>query len=76
MAEKKSWLRKYRKDIMKVILALIVLVFAVMGWHWTDTAEKPFWQHAWVWIAVGCLVLWGIVWGIFWSSDRRENENL
>jgi protein-S-isoprenylcysteine O-methyltransferase Ste14 len=70
---KKSWLKRNRKDLMKVILALLIVFFAVMGWQFQDDAKSRFWQEAWVWIAVGCLIVWVGVWAILWSSDKREN---
>ena len=38
---------KYGKDILKVIGVLAILFFAVMGWHFSDVAEKPFWWKFW-----------------------------
>lgn len=74
--QKKPWLKKHWKDLMKIIIALLIVFFAVMGWQFQDDAKTHFWQQAWVWIAVGCLIVWVVVWAILWSNDKRENTRL
>lgn len=67
-----SWWQKYRKQVFLGLAVLTALVVAVMGWHWTDTAETKFWQNAWVILAVICLVLWVGAWAYFWNKDKRK----
>ena len=53
---------KRTKDILLGIAALLLVVISVMGWHWTDTANTPFWWNFWIVAAIvsliGCLLGW------------------
>jgi sensor domain CHASE-containing protein len=62
-----TWLKKYWKQLLIAIFAGFVVLSAVSGEGWSDYANKPFWQNAWlVWqviCIVGIIVLWAIAWG-------------
>ncbi len=47
---------------MKVIAVVIVGFFAVMGWHFTDVAEKPFWWKLWPVLSIVCIIAWVVGW--------------
>lgn len=70
--QKISWWRKYRKDVFLALAILSALITAVMGWHWTDTAQKPFWQIFWVVAAVSSIVIWVTAWAYFWNKDKSR----
>lgn len=75
MADQKvTWWKKYRKDVFLALAILTGLVVAVMGWHWTDTAVKPFWQVFWVVAAVTCIIVWVGLWAYFWTKDKRPRK--
>lgn len=63
--------KKYPKDWLKVLAAVLIGFFAVMGWHFTDVAEKPFWWKFWPVLAVVCLIAWVGAW-IFLNKRDKE----
>lgn len=63
--------KKYPKDWLKVLAAVLIGFFAVMGWHFTDVANTPFWWKFWPVLAVICLVAWVGAW-IYLSKKDRE----
>lgn len=67
-----SWWKKYRKQVFLGLAVITIVVVAVMGWHWTDTAETKFWQDTWVILAVACLVFWVSAWAYFWNKDKTK----
>jgi hypothetical protein len=68
--QNQSWFSRNRKHLFLLLAIVTGLVIAVMGWHWTDTAETKFWQDTWVILAVACLVAWVGLWAYFWSKDK------
>lgn len=64
--------KKYPKDWLKVLAAVLIGFFAVMGWHFTDVAEKPFWWKFWPVLAVVCLVAWVGAWIFLKSKDNAK----
>lgn len=43
------------KSILFVLLLLSLVTLAVMGWHWTDLANTPFWWTFWVVAAIAAI---------------------
>ncbi len=43
------------KSILIVLLLASVLALAIMGWHWTDIANTPFWWTFWVVAAIAAI---------------------
>lgn len=66
-----NWLKKYWKATLFVTLLIALLVIAVLGWHWTETATKPFWWTFWIVAALVALVAFiGLIkW--FGSSKKK-----
>lgn len=64
--------KKYPKDWLKVLAVVLIGFFAVMGWHFTDVAEKPFWWKFWPILAVICAILWVAGWVYLSSKDRNK----
>jgi nicotinamide riboside transporter PnuC len=64
--------QKYPKDWMKVILAVMVGFFAVMGVHFSEAANKPFWWKFWIVIAVVCIIGWVGGWVFLSSKDKNK----
>lgn len=56
------------KQILVAVLFIALLILAVMGWHWTDLANTPFWWTAWVVIAIVSGVLFILL--IRWVVDN------
>lgn len=56
---------KRTKDILLLVSAFLLVIIAVMGWHWTDTANTSFWWNFWIVAAIvsfiACLVGWIII---------------
>lgn len=67
-----NWIKKHWKQLMILVLVVMVLTFAVMGWHWTDTAERPGWYNAWPVIAIISLLVWVGAWAYFWTRDKGK----
>lgn len=65
-----NWVSKYKIDILKVLAAITIVVIAVMGWNWTDTANRTFWANFWIVAAIAALVLWVTLWIIFSNKKR------
>ena len=66
------WFKKYWKDLIKGVLALLTITFAVLGWHFSDAANTSFWSHTWIVLAIISLVVWIVVWVILWTSKRNK----
>ena len=71
MSKIKSWIESNWKACLFVAALLITLTVSVMGWHWTDTAKKPFWWTFWVVAAVVSIP--GFVGLIMWFNNSRKN---
>jgi hypothetical protein len=67
-----AWIKKYWKNLMFLVLLLFIVTAAVLGWHWEETANRPFWFEFWPVAAAGCLLLWAGAWFYFWSRDKRR----
>lgn len=63
---------KLKKDILIVASALFAVIVAVMGWHWTDTANKSFWWTFWVVAAVVCLAACLAGWAYLNVKSKRK----
>jgi divalent metal cation (Fe/Co/Zn/Cd) transporter len=74
MATKESWVKRHRKDLFLLLAIITGLVIAVMGWHWTDTAETRFWQDTWVILAVACEIVWIVGWFILNARDKARRK--
>jgi hypothetical protein len=73
--EQKSWWQKYRKDVLILLAVITTLIVGVMGWHWTDTAETPFWWNFWVIAAIAADLLWVGAWVYFWNKDKKRDKS-
>lgn len=72
MSSKTKWTTK---EIAFGVLAVILVVVAVMGWHWTDVAETKFWWNFWVVAAiVSGIGFISIVIYLFNSQNKRDNR--
>ena len=67
-----NWIKKYKKDLLLTAAAILTLTIAVLGWHWTETADTPFWWNFWVIAAVACDLLFIVTWAILWSNDKKK----
>lgn len=74
MAIEKTWWQKYRKDVFKALALVTLVVVAVMGWHWTDTADTPFWSGFWNVAALVALLVWVCGWVYFWNKDKTRRQ--
>lgn len=72
MAKNESWFRRNRKDLMLALAAVTTVLVGVMGFHWTETAEKPFWYTFWMVAAILADLLWVVLWVIFWTRDKHR----
>ncbi len=56
-----EFVKKYWKALLFSLTALGLLLVAVLGWHWEETAETPFWWTFWpiaaVVAAIGFILL-------------------
>jgi hypothetical protein len=67
-----SWVKKYKQDLLIVSAAILTVVVGVMGWHWTDVANTPFWWNFWLVAAIAADALCIIVWAIgFFKKPKR-----
>lgn len=65
---------KKTRDIFLLLAAATTLLIGVMGWHWEDTADNPFWYSFWPWASISCDVLWVVVWAILWNRDKPRRR--
>lgn len=68
----KNFLKKNGKAIGFVSLAILLLVVAVMGWHWTEVARQPFWWSFWVVAAILSLI--GFIALMFKFGSTKKNN--
>jgi phosphoglycerol transferase MdoB-like AlkP superfamily enzyme len=61
---------QYTKDILKVATMILVAVVAVLGWHWTDEANRSFWWNFWVVAAIICLI--ACIGGWVYLSNKKK----
>lgn len=66
--------QKHPKDWIKFGGVLAICIVAVMGWHWTDTATKPFWWNFWVVAAVVCLIIIIGGWVYLNAKDKSKRQ--
>lgn len=43
------------KSFLFVLLLASLVTLAIMGWHWTDLANTPFWWTFWVVVALAAI---------------------
>lgn len=43
------------KSVLFVLLLVSLVTLAIMGWHWTDLANTPFWWTFWVVAAIAAI---------------------
>lgn len=65
--------QKHPKSWMITILAVMIGFFAVMGIHFSEAAEKPFWWKFWEVITVVCILAWVGGW-IFLKNKEKSRE--
>lgn len=58
------------KSILFAVLLVSLVVLAIMGWHWTDIANTPFWWTFWVVAAVAAIPAFLFL--VFWYSNKRN----
>jgi hypothetical protein len=56
--------------IFILLAAITTVVVGVLGYHWEETAENPFWYSFWPIAAVTCDAAWVILWAIFWTREK------
>lgn len=71
MSKIKNWIEKYWKACLFVVGMIVTLTVSVMGWHWTETANKPFWWTFWVVAALLCIPGF-IGLGVWFSKTRNK----
>lgn len=63
---------KYLKDTLLTLGVLTGGVVAVMGYHWSEVAETPFWWNAWMVLGIACTIAWFGGWLYLWNKDRKN----
>lgn len=64
--------RQIGKSIFIVLTMLFTVTVAVMGWHWADTSDKPFWSDFWHVAAIGALLACVIGWVVLNSRTKGK----
>ena len=54
------------------LMAAVIILGAVMSWHFTEIAKGPFWPKFWVGTGILFLVGFAIWWAINWSRGNRK----
>lgn len=67
-----EWWSKYWKQVLIALFAGFVVLSAVSGEGWADYANKKFWQNAWVWWQIICIVAIIVLWCISWFTKRTK----
>ena len=52
----KNMTPKRKKDLLMTAGAVLAVFIAVMGWHFSETSNRPFWSNFWIVAAVLCLL--------------------
>lgn len=69
-----DFIKKYKKDILLTLVFAGLAFFAVMGEHFSEIANKPFWWKFWSALAViGWVVCLG-AWFIAFKKDRAKGK--
>lgn len=71
MEKKKSSVKA--RDILFAAGLIITAVLAVMGHHFSENANKPFWWNFWERAAYACIPLFI---GLAWLVSRKKNKNV
>lgn len=61
---------KHWKAILFIVLLIALVVVAVLGWHWEETADKKFWYTMWPYFATAAAI--GFVGLIYWFGKTRN----
>lgn len=59
------------KAILFVVMLVSLVVLAIMGWHWTDLANTPFWWTFWVVAAVAAIPAFVF---LVYKFGKRKNK--
>lgn len=65
-----KYIKEHWKAIAFVAGLVGLLIVAVLGWHWEETAEKPFWYTIWPYLSIAAIVLF--IGGIKWFDNQRK----
>lgn len=65
-----DYIKKYWKAITFGIGLLGSLTVGVLGWHWEETAESPFWYNLWPFLALIGIGLF--IGGVIWFSKKKN----
>lgn len=65
-----SWFERHWRAVCFIVGLLGCLALVIGGIGWTDYAETPFWQVAWiVFAALGAI---GFIGGIYWYFTSKK----
>ncbi len=67
-----KFIKKYWKDLSIGFAVLSSVFFAVMGWHFSEVANTPFWWNFWAGLAIVCIVWICVAWAILYSRGPRR----
>ena len=54
------------------LLTIFLVIIAVMGWHWSDLANTPFWWNFWVIASIASIVTLVVMWVIAWTGQNKR----
>lgn len=58
------------KSILFFLLLASLVTLAVMGWHWTEVANSPFWWTFWVVAALAAIP--AFIFLVYWYGKRKN----
>lgn len=65
-----TFIKKYWRAILFTVGFIGLLIVAVMGWHWEETAKSPFWYTMWPYFSILAILLF--IGGIKWFDSTRK----
>lgn len=59
------------KSFLFVLLLVSLVTLAIMGWHWTDLANTPFWWTFWVVAAIAAIPAFVLIAYLYGKSRNK-----
>lgn len=69
-----QWLKAHWRGLITAIVAIFIVVSAVLGDGWSDSADTKFWWTMWeVWWGLSLAIVVGI-WSYYWFFRPKKRQ--
>lgn len=69
-----QWVKKHWRGLLTALVAIFIVVSAVLGDGWSDSADKKVWWTMWeVWWGISLATVVG-VWSYYWFFNPKKRN--